>query len=298
MQGNDSYRLVVRRGPQPNQVYELEEDVINLGRDITNDIVINDREVSRHHLRLMRGPDGYTIEDLGSTNGTFVNGKRVTGATLLKNGDMLGLGETVTLGYELVRQDARPDRVGGSPATPPEPTVPQASQQPPADNPYQPPQGYQSYQQSPDPYAPQSDYQAAAGDPYGQQADPYAQQPVGQGYQQADPYGQQQQGYQQQQQYAYGGQQAEQGYYAPQQGQGYMAAPPPPGYDYDPYQIREEEGRSPASIILFGCLGLMVFCCCATIVGAVAVDYFNLYCDVPVLRDVLEALGFLSCVAG
>ena len=78
MQGSEAYRLIVRRGPQPNQVFELDEDVINLGRDITNHIVINDREVSRHHLRLMRGNDGYTIEDLGSTNGTFVNGKRVT----------------------------------------------------------------------------------------------------------------------------------------------------------------------------------------------------------------------------
>lgn len=100
MQGSDGFRLVVRRGPQPNQVYELNKDVITVGRDITNDIVINDPEVSRHHMRFTRGAGGYTLEDLGSTNGTFINGQRLTGAKPLNNGDLIGLGETVTLAYE------------------------------------------------------------------------------------------------------------------------------------------------------------------------------------------------------
>ena len=100
MQGSSSFRLVVRRGPQPNQVYPLEQGIITLGRDITNDIVINDPEVSRHHCRFTQGSGGYTLEDLGSTNGTFVNGQRLTGARPLAPGDMLGLGETVTLAYE------------------------------------------------------------------------------------------------------------------------------------------------------------------------------------------------------
>ncbi len=99
MQGS-SFRLIVRRGPQPNQIYELTKGVVTLGRDITNDIVINDPEVSRHHCRLTQGGGGYTVEDLGSTNGTFVNGQRLTGARPLQPGDMLGLGETVTLAYE------------------------------------------------------------------------------------------------------------------------------------------------------------------------------------------------------
>jgi len=101
MQGSSSFRLVVRRGPQPNQVYPLEQGIVTLGRDITNDIVINDPEVSRHHCRLTQGAGGYTLEDLGSTNGTFVNGQRLTGPRPLSPGDMIGLGETVTLAYEL-----------------------------------------------------------------------------------------------------------------------------------------------------------------------------------------------------
>ena len=103
MQSSENFRLVVRRGPQPNQVYDLNKDIITIGRDITNDITINDPEVSRHHLRFTRGAGGFTLEDLGSTNGTFVNGQRLTGAKPLNNGDMLGLGETVTLGYEMAR---------------------------------------------------------------------------------------------------------------------------------------------------------------------------------------------------
>jgi len=116
MQGNDSFRLVVRRGPQPNQVYELNKDIITVGRDITNDITINDPEVSRHHMRFTRGAGGFTLEDLGSTNGTFVNGQRLTGAKPLSSGDMIGLGETVTLQYELAR--------GAAPAA--GPVVPEA----------------------------------------------------------------------------------------------------------------------------------------------------------------------------
>ncbi len=100
MQGSDVFRLVVRRGPQPNQVYELNKDVITVGRDITNDIVINDPEVSRHHMRFTRGAGGYTLEDLGSTNGTFIGGQRLTGAKPLSSGELIGLGETVTLVYE------------------------------------------------------------------------------------------------------------------------------------------------------------------------------------------------------
>jgi hypothetical protein len=274
MQGSDSYRLVVRRGPQPNQVYELKDEVINLGRDITNNIVINDREVSRHHLRLMRGAEGYTIEDLGSTNGTFINGKRVTGATPLKNGDMIGLGETVTLGYELMRAGmspaanpappARPYQPAPTPATPaPEQAVfPTPQPQPPAASPYQPqpsqPDPYAPQYQPPQPqYAPQPQYQAPAADPYQQQQPAYQ-----------DPY-----------------QQA----YSP---------PPPPGYGYDqhdPFGMREEEGSNSMRLLLFGCLGLMLFCCCITITAVVLVDTFDLYCSIPVISNIVEALGLKRC---
>jgi predicted component of type VI protein secretion system len=139
MQGS-SFRLIVRRGPQPNQIYEFNKDVINLGRDITNDIVINDPEASRHHCRLTRGGGGFTVEDLQSTNGTFVNGQRLTGARPLSHGDTLGMGETVTLAYEAVggavegRQVATvvgsPPRPSSEYVSPPAAQVPSYNQQP------------------------------------------------------------------------------------------------------------------------------------------------------------------------
>ena len=100
MQPGARFRLVVRRGPQPNQQYELNRDTVTIGRDITNDIVINDPEVSRHHARLVRTAAGYTLEDLRSTNGTFVNRQRISTPHPLSNGDLVGMGETVTLSYE------------------------------------------------------------------------------------------------------------------------------------------------------------------------------------------------------
>jgi hypothetical protein len=160
MQSSGSFRLIVRRGPQPNQIYDLNKDIITLGRDITNDIVINDPEVSRHHGRLTRGGGGYTLEDLGSTNGTFVSGQRLTGARPLSGGDVIGLGETVTLSYEATLSvTSEPSQAATmvSPAPAPQPSYQPAPQQsyqtmsnPQVGGTYQPPAGNNpAYQQQP-----------------------------------------------------------------------------------------------------------------------------------------------------
>lgn len=96
------YRLVVRQGPEPNEVFELDEDEIIIGRDYTNHIPLNDPEVSREHAKLVRTGPGYTIEDLNSTNGTFINQERVTSSQTLAHGDTVGLGKIVVLAYEIV----------------------------------------------------------------------------------------------------------------------------------------------------------------------------------------------------
>lgn len=101
------YRLTVRKGPLPGKVYDLAKSVLVLGREVKNDIVIDDSEISRQHVRLTEQPEGgWQVEDLASTNGTFVNGERLTGPRLLKPGDVLGLGETVQLEYTAVRETA------------------------------------------------------------------------------------------------------------------------------------------------------------------------------------------------
>ncbi len=73
------------------QVFPLDQDILTLGRLGTNEIVLPDVSVSRSHARMVREKGEFRIEDLGSTNGTYVNGQRVSSETL-NNGDVLRLG--------------------------------------------------------------------------------------------------------------------------------------------------------------------------------------------------------------
>jgi predicted component of type VI protein secretion system len=94
------YRLVIRQGPNPGQVYELDLPEVSIGRDIANDIVINDVEVSRKHARLTREGDRYKIEDLNSTNGTYIDGQRLIGPHLLAIGEAIMFGDNVGVVFD------------------------------------------------------------------------------------------------------------------------------------------------------------------------------------------------------
>ncbi len=122
-----SARFLVQIGAQPQRNYPIERETTIAGREAINDLVLNDAEVSRRHTRVIRDADGYYVEDLGSTNGTFVNGKRVTVPTLLYNGDIVELGKSVRLVFQLdqpYEQMTRPVEL--------EPDVRPIAQQPPA----------------------------------------------------------------------------------------------------------------------------------------------------------------------
>jgi len=142
MQSKGSYRLTVRQGPTPGKPIELAKEVLTLGRDVNNDIVVNDAEVSRTHIRLTRQMEGYVVEDLGSTNGSFINGQRLTGPKLLHVGDMLGLGETVVLEVGLTRDPEAtvvvPPSVSAAPMTA---STPPTSSEAPTPPPPMPPPG-------------------------------------------------------------------------------------------------------------------------------------------------------------
>ena len=92
--------LTVRRGPQAGTVYELDKNSIRIGRGSKNDIIIDDNDVSRNHCQLIRQADDFEIHDLQSTNGTFINGQRVNGNRLLQSGNLIELGDTITLEYD------------------------------------------------------------------------------------------------------------------------------------------------------------------------------------------------------
>ena len=75
--------------------FVLEKANVTLGRATINEIVLlHDSKVSRHHARIDKRGVGFTIVDLGSTNGTYVNGKRVA-SSALSPGDVIKLGDTV-----------------------------------------------------------------------------------------------------------------------------------------------------------------------------------------------------------
>jgi len=67
--------------------WPLDKPNTTVGRWEDNDIVVDDRWVSRYHARIRREDDHYVIEDLGSKNGTFVNGRRISEPTALADGD-------------------------------------------------------------------------------------------------------------------------------------------------------------------------------------------------------------------
>jgi hypothetical protein len=71
----------------------LTEDEATIGRLPDCAVALSDPQVSRHHARLARGPEGYRVADLGSTNGTTVNGALVADH-LLRDGDVIGVGNT------------------------------------------------------------------------------------------------------------------------------------------------------------------------------------------------------------
>ena len=87
-------RILDSSKPQEQQeIRELDRDEILIGREKDNTLCILDPGISRHHCKIVRKPDGWEVEDLGSANGTWVNDVQVTNQ-MLKDGDTLRLGKT------------------------------------------------------------------------------------------------------------------------------------------------------------------------------------------------------------
>ena len=117
-------KLLLVEGPAPGEEFELTSDTITIGRDPASSWPIDYNAVSRNHAKFTKQGESYSLEDLGSSNGTFVNGNKISGAFLLKDGDEIGFGHSVKIRYEIVKpapakeeyqsvEDLLATRVGG-----------------------------------------------------------------------------------------------------------------------------------------------------------------------------------------
>jgi predicted component of type VI protein secretion system len=129
-----NFQVVIRSGPTPGKAWPLDRGEMFIGRELGNDIVINDPEMSRRHARIFLQGANYVIEDLGSTNGTSVNGQRLMGPYLLRPGETIQFGEKVRIQFE--QMQAQPDATMVAAPTPPVMQPPPAYPPPPV---YTPP---------------------------------------------------------------------------------------------------------------------------------------------------------------
>ena len=89
IEGLSGYALVVERGPRSGMTYMLTPGNTTVGRHPESDIFLNDVTVSRHHCRFLVSDDSISVEDSGSTNGTYVNDQRIDTAELSPGDEVL-----------------------------------------------------------------------------------------------------------------------------------------------------------------------------------------------------------------
>ncbi len=85
--------LIITKGPRSGEKIHLAKLPFIIGRDESVDIPIDIRDISRRHVRISISGEGYEIEDLNSSNGTFVNGLRIDKPYKIKDGDAIALGQ-------------------------------------------------------------------------------------------------------------------------------------------------------------------------------------------------------------
>lgn len=86
-------KLTLLLGRKTMHVYDIDADEIVIGRDEGANVVIDNPSVSRRHARIRKDGGGWVVEDLGSSNGTFLHDQRIEGAQPVKTGDEIGFGK-------------------------------------------------------------------------------------------------------------------------------------------------------------------------------------------------------------
>ena len=94
---SDKPVLIMREGELSGQQWTINVDEFVVGRGGECDLVLPERQVSRHHIKILRENSRFILQDLGSKNGTHLNGMRVTGRVPLQDGDEIQIALCVKL---------------------------------------------------------------------------------------------------------------------------------------------------------------------------------------------------------
>jgi len=87
--------FMISHGNQAGLSAELSAGVVMIGRGADCQLILDDDYVSTRHARVVSTPNGIYVEDLGSTNGTYVNGQRITAPTTITLADTVRIGKTI-----------------------------------------------------------------------------------------------------------------------------------------------------------------------------------------------------------
>lgn len=98
--------LIVQRGPGAGNRFLLDQDLVAAGRHPESEIFLDDITVSRRHVEFRRTPEGFSVADVGSLNGTYVNRDRID-EVALQDGDEVQIGK-----YRLVFFASHADQIG------------------------------------------------------------------------------------------------------------------------------------------------------------------------------------------
>jgi predicted component of type VI protein secretion system len=92
--------LIIESGQLAGQRWLVDSDSVVIGREVgLSDLLLPERQVSRRHAKIERTMEGFQISDLGSKNGTFVNGKEVKEPKMLQDGDEIQIALSVKIAF-------------------------------------------------------------------------------------------------------------------------------------------------------------------------------------------------------